>query len=312
MIMRIYAGILSALLVQVGFAMEEVPQNLNELLTKVKGLNGAKDVPHVMEHIKIHNQSLLQQICQEVMAENFYEKASKAEVGTIKSRAMVTYCSGTTFERADLKKATQKEKHAATGHEQVQLKHRESAPTKSAEPSAHALPKVQLRHVEIKSGGNFEQQKANLLEAEKEMRENMEILGKKKEFEAKKHELVVKLEEANKKVKEAQDFYDNLSIMILGMREDLSSGGVKSQLKVFKPGNHENDTPEDYLKAAKQDLPLENVKGFDRELQSTFPGFLLQLPIAENLLTQANKHLAEGRRDLEGINRELLALVENK
>ncbi len=205
-------------------------------------------------------------LCHQIMAPSFYEISKGANFGVIKRNELISYCSGTEFEKAKLKPAVQ-------GPKKVEEK--------------HEMPK--LRHVEFKKGKDIEEERKLLAKAREDMIQNAIALGKKQEFEE-------KFVKAESQLHQAQEHYNNLVIVIIGMREDLK--GING-FKHFNPHAHDQDTPEAYLEALHGALPKESPVILDG-------GSLDQLKIATNLLHQANENLAAARLDLEKINREML------
>jgi hypothetical protein len=258
----------SALLSQGALAAEPLPTTLEKLFDHINELPNAKGVPVILDRIKHQHPEELKALCNQIMAENFYEKAQIAKVGTLKSRAMVTYCSGTVFERADLKQATQKDKPAEAKKEAIKLK-----PVDFSK----------------KSKGVEDEQK-NLKAIEEEMLANAELLGKKQEFEQ-------KLQKVTEQLKQAQEHYDNLAIAIMGMREDLKA----FSFKVFKPHDHDQASPEGYLEALESALPKESAHLLDSHSKQ-------QLTMASNLLKEANKNHELAREELEILNREMMQM----
>lgn len=269
--MRIPTFILTgALLAQGAIAMDELLTTLDKLFEHVNALPNAKGVPGILERLKSHNPEALKHLCSEIMENSFYDKAAAASVGTLKRNAMVSFCSGTVFERADLKSATQKEKQIEAKKEAIKLKPIDfTKKSKGVEEEKQALKAVELQILE-----------------------NAEKLGKKQEFEK-------KLEKAMENLKKAQEFYNNLAVAIMGMREDLKEIGG---FKVFKPHNHDHDSPEHYLEALEASLPKENPNVLTH-------GSREQLQMASNLLKEANANHALARHEMEAINREMMEMA---
>lgn len=269
--MRISTFILTgALLAQGAIAMDELPTTLDKLFDHVNALPNANGVPGILKRLQSHNPEALKHLCHEIMATNFYDKAAAASVGTLKRNAMVSFCSGTVFERADLKKATQKEKPTEAKKEIIKLKPIDfTKKSKGVEEEQQALKAVELQILE-----------------------NAEKLGKKQEFEK-------KLEKAKENLMKAKEFYDNLAVAIMGMREDLKEIGG---FKVFKPHNHDHDTPEHYLEALEASLPQENPSILTH-------GSREQLHVASELLKEANHNNALARLEMEAINREMMEMA---
>ena len=129
------------------------------------------------------------------------------------------------------------------------------------------------------------------------MKANAEKLGKKKEFEA-------KFAKVNEELARAQEFYDNLSVAIMILREDVKTipGGVNTVAKIRQfSAAHEEDSPEDYLSA---------IQSFISENPNAITGGGEQIEAAAQLLAQANENLAAARTELEAINREMLMLTQ--
>lgn len=269
--MRISTFILmGGLLAQEAIAAEPLPTTLEKLFEHVNGLPNAKGVPTILDRIKAQHPDELKTLCSQILSETFYETAQAAKVGTLKSRAMSVYCqSGTVFERADLKKAAQKEKPAEAHKEAIKLK-----PVDFSK----------------KSTGVEDEQK-RLKAIEEQILANAELLGKKQEFER-------KLEKVQAQLSQAKEHYDNLAIAIMGMREDLKT---ISGFKVFKPHEHDHATSEQYLEALQSSLPKEAPHILDRHSME-------QLTMASNLLREANKNHELALKELENLNREMLEM----
>lgn len=208
-------------------------------------------------------------LCQQIMAPGFYEISRGAKFGVIKRNELISYCSGTEFEKAKLKPAVRGAKKV---EEKPEMPH--------------------LRHVEFKKGRNVEEERELLAKAREDMLQNAIALGKKKEVEE-------KLVKAEAQLHQAQEHYDNLKIAIIGMREDLKE---ITGFKHFNPHVHDHDSPEAYLEALHGALPKESPVILHGQS-------LEQLKIATGLLHQANENLASARQDLEKINREMLTFT---
>ncbi|AIL12725.1 hypothetical protein IM40_03005 [Candidatus Paracaedimonas acanthamoebae] len=240
-----------------------------------------KDIPQILEDFKgKHTKEETQALCKEIKDSSFYAKAQKAGVGILKNRAMVTWCEGATFERAKLGKIVQKEKAPEVKREIVKLK-----PVNLGE-----------------KGQSVEGEQQQLDQAEKIISENLVALKQDKhltiEQQKKTEALTIRLEEAKKILKESQEHYDNLSVAIVSLREDLKHFSFRH----FKPKAHEKSTPEVYLDALNQSLTKEHEHILDSQSKD-------QLTQATKLLKQANENLANARKDLEAINREMLELT---
>lgn len=339
-----------SILSQISFAAEDqiaAKSHLQDIFAQCKSAKNAQAIPGILDsYASGHSSNQVKALCEEIKSVGFYLAAEAAGVGTIKNRAMVTWCEGVKLERANTSAVLQKPRVEAQ-KEEVKLKpvsktplsephtsspslmHHlkpvpESHSTSASSPTSEIL-KVKLRHVKLGSKAKTVEAEHNQLEeASKSSKANLEEVkthleeaakhekNSEKEAEIKKKQekvaaLQIQQNEVEKYIKDAQDFYDNLGAIIMGMRLDLKE--VRGELKVFKPSEHEHDTPEAYLEAAK-DLHKENIAGFTQDLKRTFPGFLEQLPIATNVLHQANENLAKARQDLERINRELVELTQ--
>jgi hypothetical protein len=210
-------------------------------------------------------------ICEGVMNGNFYKWAKEANVGNIKISTMISLCSGVDFQKANLKSTTQKAKANEVSHEQVKLR-----PVNfSVQPSS------------LKS----EQQ--NLQNIQQAILENADILGKRKEYE-------VKLEKAEQKIARAKEHYDNLAVVIIIIREDVTQ---IRELHDFNKANQENDS-EEYLVAIQKEPTI----GFLKRNNSN--GSVEQIEGAQKLLIEAKENLAAARRDLQAINEEMLKLTK--
>lgn len=210
-------------------------------------------------------------LCQQILDPSFYEisKGEDVAFGVIKRNELIAYCSGTEFEKAKLKPATQKPQEEEVPYE---------------------MPK--LKPVNFKRGNNVSEETKFLEEATAIVIENAKALDKEKE-------ITERLIQVQDNLKEAQEYYDNLKMVIMVMREDLQ---VIPGFKYFNPHDHDDSTPEEYLEALNNALAQESSGILD-------PASLEQLHSATQLLAQANENLAAARSDLEKINREMLALT---
>lgn len=210
-------------------------------------------------------------LCDAILDADFYEKAKAVGVGTIKNRQMVSFCQDYMPERAQLKEVRQGERAKSPVREKVTLR-------PVVLPSAKA---------------SLEEQQRGLEEARQALLENAEMLGKRAEMED-------RLAAIQKMLKRAQERYDNLTAVILGMKEDLPA------IQGFKPfcQSHQNDLPDVYINHLTYFLENEGKHlVIARETKA-------QIPIASNLLAQAKDNLENARYDLEQINRELLKLTK--
>lgn len=240
-----------------------------------------KHIPEILNIFKAqHTEEETRALCKEIKDHRFYATAQKAGVTTIKNRAMVTWCDGTTFGRAKVGQIVQKVKAPEVKHETVKLK------------------PVNLGEKEKSVEGEHHQ----LEEVKKVIEENLISLKKDKSLTPVKQKIVEelgeKVKEAEKSLGDAKISYDNLSEAIRIIREDLKAVFFEH----FKPKAHENSTPEDYLDALNRALPKE-VKGILPE------DYKPQVEQAGALLRQANENHAKARKDLEIINREMLELT---
>lgn len=244
------------------------PAIASDALTMHELLNSTNPLPLLKKEAEqnARNANLL---CEEIKKPTFYDLAQGAKFGVIKRNDLISYCSGTVFEKAVLKPAVQ-------GIKKVEEK--------------QELP--QLRHVEFKKGGSVEEEHKILEEAKEVMMQNALALGKKKEVEE-------KIQMAEVSIKAAQEHYDNLKIAIIGMREDLKE---IHGFKHFNPNAHDEASPEVYLETLHAALAQESGGVLDGTSMQ-------QLKFATDLLRQANENLATARLDLEKINRELLSFV---
>lgn len=207
-----------------------------------------------------------QRLCAAIKDNSFYEAAKAAGIGTIKQTKIINACVGVTYRQSVMQKVTQGEK-----------------------PKEAAKEVIKLKPVDLSKKGNVQDEQAALEAARKVILENAEMLGQKAEIEA-------KLETTQKQIAEAKESYDNLGVLISFMRDDLKE---ITQFKVFKPKEHDKDTPEQYLEALSGALSKGDKAIFTSKENE-------QLSAAYTLLKQANENLAKARGDLERINRELL------
>jgi len=245
------------------------PSFASDALTMQELLNTSNPLP-LLKKEATNNPRNADLLCQEIKKQSFYDLAQGANFGVIKRNELISYCSGTEFEKGNFKAAVQGAKK---------------------EEEKQALPT--LRHVELKKGSGVEEEKKILEEAKEVMLENALALGKKAEFEA-------KIQQAEVSIKAAQEHYDNLQVAIIGMREDLKE--IRG-FQHFNPNAHDNASPEQYLELLHAALAQESPALLDRTSKQ-------QLQIATDLLHQANENLAKARLDLEQINRELLSFTQ--
>ncbi|MBX3486577.1 MAG: hypothetical protein KF798_01580 [Candidatus Paracaedibacteraceae bacterium] len=226
-------------------------------------------VPGILNKFRdVNGDERVKALCAEIKGSGFYKAAAEAGVGTLKNRAMVTWCEGVSFERSNVKAIQQREKAPEVKPEMPKLR-----------PVVFSEPRTQEIGSEMR----------DLKEIVEIIRENAKALGKLSEVEQ-------QLTPVEDKIKEAQDHYDNLGVAVVGMREDLADIGRAGGLKVFKPHEHENDSPEVYMKAITDVLGQENLTHASRQ----------QIAEATKLLNEAQLNLAAARDDLVKINSELL------
>lgn len=222
-----------------------------------------------LAELKANHPSTVTRLCAEIMATNFYQRAQEAGVSVIKSRRMISFCVDYTPEQATLKKAVQKPKPAAAPREVVQLRHVDFGRKEASVEAEHAaLEKIQAQ-----------------------VMENAHRLGMKRDVEA-------RLAQVRHDLAEAQKSYDNLTAVIIGMREDLKD---IHGFKYFDPHAHDHDTPDHYIEALVQALE-KGDKGVLTQVSRE------QVGQAQQLLKQANDNLAAAREDLARLNREMLSL----
>lgn len=232
------------------------------------------DPVKTLEVLKINNPANVQDLCVQIKDLSFYEKAETAKIGVLKRNKIMQFCDGVKFEVGTFKKAIQKEKPAEAPKETVVLK------------------PVDLG----KKGASVQEEQVALEAARKEIVANAKLLEQRPEM----IKIQEKIAVATKQLEAAKEYYDNLTVAISILREDLK--GI-SGFKVFKPQEHEKDTPEQYLLALNQALPQESP-------HLLHPDSLAQIRAASDLLRQANENLARTRVDLEAINREMLLLTQ--
>jgi hypothetical protein len=252
-------------------SIQETVASGGQQITTLEELFKERDAVKTLTELKNQQPEIAKKLCDEIMAPNFYQKAAAASVGVIKKSAMVTWCSGVIFERQVLKPTIQREKPAERPRESVVLKH------------------VDFTKKNKGVGGEL----ATLKAAQETILENAEKLGKKQEIQE-------KLLKAADDLEKAKEFYDNLSVAIAVMREDLKE---IPDFKVFQPHRHDDDTPEEYLQALQTALARENKSILHKNS-------LEQVMQAASLLQQANENLAAGQRELENINREMMEMVK--
>lgn len=257
-------------------------ENLNDIFKESAEKNKkVKDIPGILEAFQAkHTPKETEELCKEIKDPRFYAAAEKAGVGTIKNRAMVTWCEGVTYERL---------KYGA-------IKQKEKTPEKAPET-------VKLKPVDFgEKGKSVEGEQHKLEEVKKVISENLVSLREDKSLtpaqQKRVEELTVQVKEAEKELAKAKENYDNLSVAITILRGDLKN----FSFQYFKPQAHENSTAEVYLEALNTALPKEHPHILDS-------GSRGQLTQADAVLKQANENLAEARKDLEIINREMIQLT---
>lgn len=176
---------------------------------------------------------------------------------------------------------------------------------KKAAFNVPAPEKPVLKRVDLsKAAKTVVAEEAELKAAQVIMEENIEALKKVHEHEAKVSEYQARLKEIDNKLKLAKEDYDNMSALVQFLRDDLKQSNVANQLRVFKPHDHEMDSPEAYITAAERDLSREDTSHFDQNLKRDFP------MVMEHQVGGASKNLRELREKQERIRHELATINE--
>ena len=257
-------------------------------------LAGLKDPVAKLEALSKSNPENVSDLCDEIKDPGFYDRAKELGIRLLKRNKLINFCEGVKFETAKIRKVEQKEKATEKEREVVKLKKGEQS--REAKKAKAKAPQrmVKLKPVEFAKGKQDVQQKqAELKRVQAMIIENAQKLGRKKEFE-------VKLVKVQKEINVAKEAYDNLSAIILVMREDMKPIGG---FKIFKPNDHDDDSPEEYLAAFNAAWVNENVAILEE-------GSKEQIRRADELLQEANANLAAAREDLERINREMRDLYK--
>lgn len=213
------------------------------------------------------DQRQVRRLCQAILDPEFYGQAKSVGIGTIKSSRMVSFCQGYMPEQAHIKEIKQGEKAKAPEREQVKL-----------------------RPVELPSQkASMEDQQQGLEAARQALLENARRLGREAEIKS-------QLEAIHKLLARAQENYDNLTLAIVIMKQDLP------EVQGFEgfSRDHAGDLPEVYINHLNYFLDNEG-----RQLAITRTSEK-QIREAHGLLAQAKDNLMSARYDLERINRELL------
>lgn len=183
-------------------------------------------------------------------------------------------------------------RHEVLPHDEAQ----EENPQGTANPPVLALVWFQPQE---QDAGVVEQRLA-LVSAQQTILENAEILGRRKEVEA-------RMDRATVALREADDFYQTLIAMV---------GIMKKDLRVFS-GTPENDALKAWSVANNEKAAEEYVDGLVQYLKKnprvSFAAGRGEDPRAQisqlqALLAQARESVGVARGELEGINRDMLAL----
>ncbi len=227
------------------------------------------DPVKALERLRETDPRAVKRLCYAILDPEFYSRAQSAGIGVIKNRAMVSFCQDYMPERASLKGVKQKSREASPERE-----------------------KIKLRHVEFpKQSASLAEQQRGLEEAQRALLENAKRLGRLAEVEA-------QMKDANANLRKAQEYYDNLTAAVMGMKEDLRD--IRG-FEEFNP-RHQDDLPEIYINYLVGFLEHEG-----RDIQMTKTS-TKQIRIIQSLLAQAIDNLMHARADLMRINREMLTL----
>lgn len=231
-----------------------------------------KDDPFAaLQDLHRDNPKSARKLCPAIMDPAFYDRAKEAKVRVVHSRAMVTFCSGTVFDRESMRAPKQRSRSASPVREQVTLR-----------------PVVFPKQSE-----SLAAQQQGLEDARAIILENADRLGTRAATED-------KLKAVNAQLRRAQERYDNLVAVVIGMKDDLS--GIEA-FKAFSRRRAE-DLPEVYINHLVSFLENE---GSQLALAQETKG---QIPIAHDLVAQAKDNLTNARYDLEQINREMLQFTK--
>jgi len=183
-------------------------------------VNAMPFVTQQLDALFAENPEKMKRLCEEIKAPDFYDVAKALDVPILRSRAMVTWCSGIAYQRQTLKPA---------------------APKPAAEKPSTAFPPLPF-------GEALEEEFDVLKKAKKAAVQQDDANG------TETYEKKAKVIEARLKL--AKEFYDNLSVAFAGMREDLKE---VTGFRVFDPFHHESNPPDEYLrlltKALEQETP---------------------------------------------------------
>jgi hypothetical protein len=278
-----------------------------------------------LQGLKATNPDHQWSLCQEIMDPGFYKVAEAKGLGILKRNKLIGFCEALKLERQKVEPGSLKD---TSKPPVVEEPVRTPKQVRVPKPSAHVVM-AEPKHVEKKMGPVHEEKKAvvdvplpekpvlklvdlsiaaktveeeeiKLKAAQEALRENAQRLGKIEEFK-------VKLQKVTEELLVAEEHYNNLNIAVIGMKEDLKEPAVARNLKVFKPHDHEHDSPEQFVTAAKAQLAQEKIEqSQDTKFRNTFPQFMVQLHLAAALLEQAQKNLAKARLDLVAINEEMM------
>lgn len=272
-------------------------------------------------------------ICDEIKANgNFLDFAKEMGLGNLKSLELSRVCLAyeapkgkvmpgqLSDEQKRIKQAEFEKQHYDVGRlkqhsmESVASPERHKSPErkvgtiseeKKAAFNVSPPEKPVLKRVDLsKAAKTVVAEEAELKAAQVIVQENIEALSKVPEYEMKMAEYKSRHEEIQRKLKQAEDEYANMSSLVQFLREDLKHSSVANQLKVFKPHEHEKDDPEAYITAAERDLSREDTSRFDQNLKRDFP------MVMEHQVGGASRNLRELREKQEQIRRELILLNE--
>jgi hypothetical protein len=205
-----------------------------------------------------------QRLCPAIMDPDFYNRAQAMRVRVIHSRAMVTFCEGVVFDRAQLKDIKQGARAKSPEREQVRLR-------------PVMMPSRQAP---------VEEQQRGLEEVRLVLLENAEALGKREAVEG-------QLRGAERLLKRAQERYESLTVAISILKEDLPEGFVDFSRA------HERDSVEVYTNHIAYFLDNEGRElHIDKTLRVQIVGAHDLLGQAKDNLANARYELEEVNKEL--------------
>jgi len=115
---RVRLFILASVFFAQGAFTMEGPPTLDQVFEKI---NMGGKVHHILENYQETYPEAFKDLSEQIKADDFFDKASAANMGAMKSRSMLSFCNGTKYESIHRRKPVQKEKLETLKMEMPQL-----------------------------------------------------------------------------------------------------------------------------------------------------------------------------------------------